>query len=195
MFTRLMVAITSKSFTVDSDRIYAMGWSNGGYMSERLGCEAADLFAGIGADASAIVIGANNVSGLADCDRSFGASFINYIHYSGTADNTVPWTGGGSNHENLPSALEDFSRWGRRNGCSASLEQTYNDLAVFSNLVLRDCRGGTEMELMTVRGGVHQWWTGPVGGFNTTDYTLAFFTRTYTKQPAVKSNKYSHALH
>jgi hypothetical protein len=70
------------------------------------------------------------------------------------------------------------------------MAQTYNQIqtaenlhvVTFSNIVWTECRHGTEMELMTVRLGVHSWWTHEQGGFNTTDYTLAFFTRTYHKQ-------------
>ena len=189
-FTRDMVKLVSSSYTVDPRRLYAMGWSNGGYMSERLGCEAPDLFAGVAADASAVIIGDNNMTGLALCDRQFANRSLNYLHYSGLNDPTVPWTGGGSNREQLPSALLDFARWTRRGGCSAVMEQTVNEIqtpanlqqVTFSNLVWPQCRDGTEMELMTARNGVHSWWTHEQGGFNTTDYTLAFFTRTSRKQ-------------
>jgi poly(3-hydroxybutyrate) depolymerase len=60
-------------------------------MSERLGCEAADLFAGVAADASAVIIGETNFTGLALCDRHFGNRSLNYIHYSGLDDPIVPW--------------------------------------------------------------------------------------------------------
>ena len=159
-------------------------------MSERLGCEAADILAGVAADASAVIIGETNMTGLALCDSLFGNHSLDYIHYSGLADATVAWTGGGSNHELLPSALLDFARWTRRGGCGADLEQTLNQiqtpdnlkLTTFSNLIWTECRGGTQMELVTARNGVHAWWTLDEGGFSTTDYTLEFFTRTYHRR-------------
>jgi polyhydroxybutyrate depolymerase len=189
-FTRQMVKMVSSVFTVDPQRIYSMGWSNGGYMSERLGCEAADILAGVAADASAVIIGDTNITGLALCDRLFGNHSLNYIHYTGLIDSTVAWTGGGSNHELLPSALLNFARWTRRGGCGAELEQTLNEIqtpdnlqsTTFSNLVWTECRAGTQMEWVTARNGVHAWWTMDHGGFSTTDYTLEFFTRTYHKQ-------------
>ena len=38
---------------------------------------------------------------------------------------------------------------------------------------------------MTVRNGVHAWWTTQQGNFETMAYVLAFFTRTYRKQNGV----------
>jgi len=35
---------------------------------------------------------------------------------------------------------------------------------------------------MTVRNGVHAWWTWQQGGFETMKYVLEFFTRTWEKQ-------------
>ena len=69
----------------------------------------------------------------------------------------------------------------RRLGCSALLRSTYND-GVFSNLVWPDCRNGSVVEFMTVRNGVHQWWTTtntPGFGFETTRYVLDFFDKAH----------------
>ena len=91
-FTAAMLKLIQQSFSVDAERVYAMGWSNGGFMSERLGCEAAPLFAGIAADASAVIIGENNRTGLQLCDRHFRNNSINYLHYHGLNDPVVPWS-------------------------------------------------------------------------------------------------------
>ena len=42
-FTRAMVAYVAELACVDPDRIFSAGYSNGGYMSYRLACEASDL--------------------------------------------------------------------------------------------------------------------------------------------------------
>lgn len=44
-FIRAMVAAISTEVNIDSERIYVTGLSNGGAMTHRLACEAADLFA------------------------------------------------------------------------------------------------------------------------------------------------------
>ena len=218
-FTRQALKIIQSAVNVDPSRIYTSGWSNGGYMSERLACEAGELFAGVCADASAVGILPGGLAGLASCDRSFGNKRINYLHfhvrlstailvyiprcachsllsltlstspfaavlmYQGTADSAVPWTGSfAQNGTNItPSTLRDIARWTRRLGCSATSDQSYND-GTFSNLVWPVCRDGREVELMTVRNGVHAWWTRDQGGFETTKYVLEFFTRTWKRQ-------------
>ena len=100
-----------------------------------------------------------------------------------TADSAVPWTGSFSANGTsiTPSTLRDISRWTRRLGCSAMSEESFND-GTFSNLVWPECRDDREVELMTVRNGVHAWWTKEQGGFETMKYVLAFFTRTWERQ-------------
>lgn len=90
---------------------------------------------------------------------------------------------------NTPSTLEDSARWVTRMGCRGrNIESNFND-GTFSNLVWDDCREGTEFELMTVRGGVHAWWTLEQGGFQTTTYMFSFFNRVYEKRQAWKAQQ------
>ena len=88
-FTRQAVRIIQSAVNVDPSRIYTSGWSNGGYMSERLACEAGELFAGVCADASAVGISPGGMAGLASCDRTFGKKRLNYLHFHGTGTNTT----------------------------------------------------------------------------------------------------------
>ncbi len=46
-YARAVVDAVSAAVDVDADRVYATGHSNGGIMSNRLGCEASDVFAAI----------------------------------------------------------------------------------------------------------------------------------------------------
>ena len=109
-----------------------MGWSNGGFMSERLACEAHELWAGICADASSVVIGDTAEGGHQMCDSAFGGGTLDYIHYSGTSDTAVTWVGNAfATPAGTPSALDDIARWAQRLGCSAAFRQTYND-GIFS---------------------------------------------------------------
>jgi len=189
-FTRTALKVISAATNVDPKRVYSMGWSNGGMMTERLGCEATDLFAGLAPDASAVILGQGGDAGLHQCDQSFGSSAVNYLHFHGTGDTVVPWTGtqGGLV---FPGALEDISRWVTRLGCDATVESTFND-GTFSNIVWPNCRSNSTVELMTVRNGQHQWWTKNQGNFDTAAYVMDFFTRTYQRQNRItdmKNNK------
>ena len=89
-FTRVALSMVQSAAHIDSTRQYAMGWSNGGFMVERIACETGSLFAGIAADASAVGILPGGQAGLAYCDKVFGANYTNYIHFHGTGNNTIP---------------------------------------------------------------------------------------------------------
>ena len=91
-FARTALAMVQAAANIDAKRVYTTGWSNGGFMSERLGCEAADIFAGVAADASAVGILPGGEAGLASCDKSFGLSSLDYLHFHGTADSVVSWS-------------------------------------------------------------------------------------------------------
>jgi len=85
-FTRQALKIIRSVVAVDESRTYAMGWSNGGFMVERLLCETGSLFAGIAADASAVGILPGGQAGLAYCDAVFGRNYTNYFHIHVSAD-------------------------------------------------------------------------------------------------------------
>lgn len=84
-FTRALIEDLAKVVAVDYQRLFVTGMSNGGMMSYRLACEAADLFA-----AAAPVAGANN---LEVCRPSRPVALL-AVH--GTDDRSVKFTGGRS---------------------------------------------------------------------------------------------------
>ena len=187
-YARIVVAETSKLVAVAKNRVYAMGWSNGGFMAERLGCEAWDLFNGVAADASAVILGDGYEDGLSKCDTAFQGGHIDYIHFHGTIDTVVPWIGGHDTRERLPSVLENISRWVARNGCDQMQKQTYNDGKNFTNLLWPNCRNQTSVELMTVWFAPHAWWSVGNSNFSTADYIMKSFTKSFfRKQKTVLS--------
>ena len=82
MFTRLAVRAVESAVLVDARRRYAMGWSNGAMMSERLACEASDEFSGVAADEGSVVLSFKGVEySLQMCDDVFGSKRIDYLHF------------------------------------------------------------------------------------------------------------------
>jgi polyhydroxybutyrate depolymerase len=184
-YAKTIVRLASDRVAIAPNRVYAMGWSNGGYMSERLGCEAWDVFNGVAPDASSVVIGNGYEDGLSKCDAAFQGGKIDYIHFHGTVDNTVPWIGGHDTRERLPSILENLSRWVTRNGCDNVQKETYNN-GNFTNIVWPNCRGGTSVELMSVWNAPHIWWTVGNSGFSTADYVMKAFTKAFMQRENAK---------
>ena len=187
-YAKTIVQLASERVAIVTDRVYAMGWSNGGLMVERLGCEAWDVFAGVAADASAVILGHGYEDGLAQCDAAFAGGHIDYIHFHGTHDAVVPWVGGHDTRERFPSVLENLSRWVARDGCDSVQRQTYNDGKNFTNIRWPNCRGNTSVELMTVWYASHFWWTVNNSGFSTADYIMKAFIRSYMQRQDAKSS-------
>lgn len=190
-YAKTIVKLASYRVAIAANRVYAMGWSNGGYMSERLGCEAWDVFKGVAPDASAVIIGNGYEDGLSRCDAAFQGGHIDYIHFHGTIDTVVPWIGGHDTRERLPSVLENLSRWVARNGCDSVQKETFNDRKNFTNILWPNCRGYTTVEMVTVSFAPHFWWTFGNSGFSTADYIMKAFTMRFMQRRNARSSSLS----
>jgi polyhydroxybutyrate depolymerase len=149
-FVRDMVAAISAEYCIDPARIYATGMSNGGFMSNRLGCDAADLIAAVAPVASFL--------GLTGCAPSRP---IPILMFNGTDDALVPYA----------AAAGSYSAWGELNGCSGEPEQTFAN-GDSSCVTYPECADGATTTFCTVDGGGHTWPGGiaiPGLGHTTTD--------------------------
>ncbi len=159
-FLRAVVADLQGRYAIDARRIFAMGMSNGGMMSHRLACDAADLFAGI-----ASVAGTDNTLGCAP------ARPIPVLHIHARNDDHVLFDGGAgpgafrdeSKVTQFVSVPQTISNWVTRNGCSGAAREV---LAVPGARceVHEGCRGGATVELCVTDDGKHSW---PGGGVTT----------------------------
>jgi polyhydroxybutyrate depolymerase len=99
------------AYNVDSTRIYAVGHSNGGYMSYRLACELGNRLAGIMSLAGAMP---GNLESCADN----GAVSVLQVH--GTEDEAVPY----ETDVFRTGALDSVAFWAERAGCTSGPEDT-----------------------------------------------------------------------
>lgn len=135
-FTRAMVADLEQRICLDRRRIFSTGMSNGGLMSYRLACEAADLVAAIGPVAGMLV--------LSSCTPSRP---VPIIHFHGTEDSLV----------NYASASSTVAGWVTRDGCTdAQPTETYSQGAARCE-TYQQCTAGVEVVFCTVTGGGHCW--------------------------------------
>jgi len=157
-FVDAMLESLKSDLCIDDARIYSSGLSNGGFMSYRLACERSDVFAAIGAVAG--------VTGVYPCEPSRP---VPVIHFHGTSDNVVPYTGNfGLDFMSVPSNME---AWSGRDGCTAG-PSTYFEEGDVTCELWSSCEEGAEVRLCTIEGGGHQWpggWTVPLLGNNTDD--------------------------
>ncbi len=155
---RVVDDIEAKGLKVDRKRIYAIGLSNGGMMSLRLACEAADLFAGVGA------VAASMPKALAlDCRPS---APVSVVVINGTDDPIVPYRGGTVRvglvgFGEVLSTDDTVALWARLNGCGppaapVPLGKSGHDGGSRAMQIDHDCPGA-RVRLVRVEGGGHTW--------------------------------------
>ena len=141
---------------IDPERVFAVGFSNGGFMAHRLGCELDGLVKAVVSIAGA---------GPQPPQSCPATAPLRVLEVHGDADPVVSYEGGrvfrqGRQREHL-SAARTASDWAARLGCEAQ-PQPVRDLDFEANLpgdetrVVRfaGCRRGA-VELWTVHGGRH----------------------------------------
>ena len=85
VFLETLVDDLAIDFNIDRQRIYVTGFSNGGFMTQRLACDSYETFAAFA------VVGATAYPDLPALCASAPGLAIMFIH--GTADRSVPWQG------------------------------------------------------------------------------------------------------
>ncbi len=117
-----IVTFMKGQLNIDGRRVYATGYSMGGMMSYRVGCELSDVFAAVGSVASTMPYYL-----VATCDA---APPIPLIVIQGTDDPIVPWMGVSGAYL---SATQTLGYWGLHNECTARF-----DLEVLPDVVPAD---------------------------------------------------------
>ena len=148
-----LVAAIGRRYRVDPKRVFLIGHSNGGFMSHRLACDAADTFAGLVSIAGTT---------WTDTSRCTPRVPVSVLHVHGTADDTIRYEGGTFSGFSYASAEDTTKRWAALDGCGASAEAA-PELDIDGSRpgaetrVARytGCREGASVELWTVREGQH----------------------------------------
>jgi polyhydroxybutyrate depolymerase len=150
-FLSKMIEEIENNFNIDKKRIYATGISNGGLMTNRIGCELANKIAAIATVAPAAV--------MSNCNPSRSISVIN-IH--GTADPANPPDGseprGIFNKESGSDFAKDYKKmtpyqtidkWKEVNECSNSYTKGY-EKGNAKCIIYNECLDNSEIELCIV---------------------------------------------
>jgi poly(3-hydroxybutyrate) depolymerase len=121
-FVSDMISHFSDRYCIDTTRIYAAGKSNGGGFTNTLACDS-NLSTQIAAFAP--VSGAFYIPGSSssDCDAqritipcSPGRNPVPIMEFHGSADDTIPYSGGGRRKECLPTIPHWVREWSKREG-------------------------------------------------------------------------------
>ncbi|MBN1375375.1 MAG: hypothetical protein JXA01_04400 [Dehalococcoidia bacterium] len=159
-FISTLIDLLQKDLTIDRQRVYAAGISNGAMMCHRLGCELSDKIAAIAPVAGNIP---QKMVPIWSPPRPVSVLIIN-----GTEDAVVPYEGGEISFLSLKtgkviSAADTVNFWITHNGCVAASETDRlphlnpedSTLTVIDRYT--GCQDNVEVVFYTVNGGGHTW--------------------------------------
>lgn len=160
-FTRALIDSLSAAYTIDADRIYSTGMSNGGFFSYRLACDLSDRIAAI-----ASVTGSMNNNQFASCHPVHPMPVME-VH--GTADPVVAYDGN-ILFASIPTVV---SFWTDFNACLPTPVITdipdiqTDDGCTAQRLYYPDGMLGSTVEHYKIIGGEHTWPGSAFGGAGT----------------------------
>jgi polyhydroxybutyrate depolymerase len=158
-FIRKMVKKISDQHSIDLNRIYVTGLSNGCSMTQRLANEASDMIAAAACMSLHLLV-----------PKSPDYGPISVMTIMGTKDDLY------YANEEMPGAKENFEKWKEMNNCAGTYEVTWSS----GNSVAwtyRDCENNTEVTLVTIDGGGHSLYKGVDTEINTTHLAWDFMKR------------------
>ncbi len=175
-FLRAVVAEVQRRLSIAPGRVYATGMSNGGMMSYRLACEAADVFRAIAAVAG--------TDGTTACQPTRP---VPVFHIHSKDDDRVLFNGGSGSasdtHADFTSVPATVDKWARLNACTGPAQRVLDKPGVFCE-VRSGCQGGAEVRLCVTESGGHAWPGGrkALGGrgssaLDATEEIWSFFAR------------------
>lgn len=166
-FISKLIDKVQADYQIVSNKIYVCGFSNGGFMSQKLACELENRFAGVGTLGATI---GTDVLNQCSISRSIPMLFM-----LGDADPFVPYNGG--TVANNPSPIEGIETladfWKTNNLCQTELpELQLPDLDTMDNSTVTlfefsDCYCNANVRLYRINNGGHTW-----SGVENADYEM-----------------------
>jgi polyhydroxybutyrate depolymerase len=177
-FINALIDRLAKNYSIDDDRIYVTGMSNGAMMAHRVGIELSQRVAAI-----APVVGA--VFG----DERLPTQPVSALMINGLLDENVPFNGGPGGGRGkqawdgtpTQAALQQGAFWAKANGCESASTKT--DRATQTTYRYA-CPAGRSVELIVLKDNGHAWPGGkkgskrgdaPSGSLDATDVIWEFF--------------------
>ncbi len=157
-FVKTLISIISSQYSIDNQRIYVSGTSNGGFMALRLAVCLSDKISAV----SAIVSSMPTVSECNNPDNPISILFMN-----GTDDNNMPYDGGyvsnppNPDHGSTLSTDSSVAFWVNFNQTETIPEHyIYPDLDIYDGGIVerffyKNGTQGTEVVLYKINGGGH----------------------------------------
>ena len=162
-FIEALIDELSSNYSIDLERVYACGYSNGSFFSYALGCYLSHKIAAIGS-----VSGTMMEETLNNCNPTHPTAMIN-LH--GTSDNTVLYNGG----EGLEAIDDVMNYWANYNNTNTTpVTNTENNIEYFS---YNNGTAGVSVEHYKINGGEHVWFDIDYQGSNTNQLIWNFVSQ------------------
>jgi len=147
-FINALIDTMENRYSIDPERIYACGFSNGGFMSYKLACQLSNRLAAV---ASVSGVLSNSIAANCKANRS-----IPVLQIFGTGDNLYP----GNNY--FYSAEATFSYWLSNNNCTETTTTNLPDLdpedgCTVEKISYTNCANNRSMLYYRIHGGGHTW--------------------------------------
>ncbi len=173
-FINALLDTLINNYAIDTNKVYATGMSNGGFMSYRLACELSERIAAIAPVAASMT--------MTSCNPQRPMPIISFHSY---LDTNIPYNGGvGSGFSNHYSPPQDsvLNAWASMNGCLI-LNDTIIDNSQYTHINWNNCNCNAEIQQYITQDGGHSWPGGnqspggdPVSNYiNATDLMWPFF--------------------
>lgn len=163
-FIESLIGKISGEYNVDSERIYAVGYSNGGMFSFGLALHKSELFAAVG-----------SVSGtMLNCDHS-SSHQIPVITINGSSDSVVPYTGS-SDYNSVEFVLNYWNNFNNTNDSPITNSINSNGTRI-DYLGYFDGTNGASVEHYKIVGGDHYWFDINYQNKNTAELIWDFFNK------------------
>jgi len=158
-FTKSIITNVESMFCVNPDRIYAVGFSNGGGFTNVLACKLSNTIAAFGIVSG----GMHPVAGGCTPTRP-----VPIIELHGTADKVVPYRGNPKNDAE-PDIPQWLAHWAALDKCS-SQPQVFLQQGRYMAERWSSCAGNASIVHYRITGGTHVW-PGSIGSHETLDAT------------------------
>jgi len=155
-FISTLIDTLIENYSIDPDRIYSCGMSNGGFMSYKLACELNDKITAIGS-----VTGTFAESDAEECSIE---RFMPVIDFHGTNDNVVSYFG----DEGWMSVDETVAFWTDHNDTDTEETYEYPDIVIEDNSTVNrftytNSSNNVQVVQFQIMDGGHEW---PGAGYN-----------------------------
>ena len=160
-FVEALIATLSTKWSLDPQRVYLAGYSDGGGFAQQLACARAAEFAGFA------TVGTN--MGNSEEGACHPSVPLTYLTFHGTSDPLVPFNGGPqqgpyAHGDPTNSTSQVFQFWAGLDGCGTTQTMTVLADKLVSGGATSDmvtskdsCRNGTSATFYAINGGGHTW--------------------------------------